>query len=387
MGWHWALEIARLGHEVWVLTRANNRGPIEAALIRMPAIPNLHFLYYDLPSWARWWKKGARGLYPYYIFWQWGACRLAKREHARTGFEYVHHITFGSIRLPSFMGVLGVPFVFGPVGGGERAPWRLRRGYPLRGWVNDAVRDLGNILISWDPLMRHTLSTASLVLTKTPDSRALIPQTLQRNVRDQLEVGVCVPYPHRAKPGPTSPRMLYVGRFIYFKGMHLGLSAFARCRQAGLNATLTMVGAGPDEGRWRRQAADLGLQGSVRWLPWQDSDALQQIYPAHDLFLFPSLHDSSGNAILEAMAHGLPVVCLDLGGPAVLVNDNCGRAVPARGLSSSQVVAQLAGALIELSVNPSTYVCCSKYALVRAHSFNWAAPVSSVYDDLSKAIL
>ena len=45
------------------------------------------------------------------------------------------------------------------------------------------------------------------------------------------------------------------------------------------------------------------------------------LYQTHDVFLFPSLHDSGGIAVLEAMYLGLPVVCLDLGGPAVSVGD------------------------------------------------------------------
>ena len=67
VGWHWALETARLGHEVWVLTRANNRSAIEAALAQRPPMHNLRFCYYDLPAWARWWKKGRRGIRLYCI--------------------------------------------------------------------------------------------------------------------------------------------------------------------------------------------------------------------------------------------------------------------------------------------------------------------------------
>ena len=39
-----------------------------------------------------------------------------------------------------------------------------------------------------------------------------------------------------------------------------------------------------------------------------------ELFGSHDLFLFPSLHDSGGFVVLEALSHGLPVVCLDLGG-------------------------------------------------------------------------
>ena len=45
-----------------------------------------------------------------------------------------------------------------------------------------------------------------------------------------------------------------------------------------------------------------------------------ELYRRHHALLYPSLHDSSGNVVLEALFHGLPVVCLDLGGPAEIVD-------------------------------------------------------------------
>ena len=63
IGWNWAMQIARF-HEVWVLTRAANRQAVEAAL-RANGPANLRFAYYDLPRWARFWKRGPRAVLPY----------------------------------------------------------------------------------------------------------------------------------------------------------------------------------------------------------------------------------------------------------------------------------------------------------------------------------
>ena len=68
VGWNWALQAARR-HEVWVLTRGNNREAIEAELAESP-VGNLHFVYHDLPRWASFWKRGGRGLHLYYLLWQ-----------------------------------------------------------------------------------------------------------------------------------------------------------------------------------------------------------------------------------------------------------------------------------------------------------------------------
>ena len=108
-------------HDVWVITRANNRSAIEAGLSRAPN-DRLHFVYYDLPPWARWWKKGKRGVQLYYYLWQIGIYFVARRLHRNGQFDLTHHLTFGKYWSPSFLSLLPIPFIWGPVGGGESAP-------------------------------------------------------------------------------------------------------------------------------------------------------------------------------------------------------------------------------------------------------------------------
>src|SRR3546814_13312282 len=75
--------------------------------------------------------------------WQWLAVGVARDLHRRERFDCVHHVTYAGLRIPSFMGRLGVRFVFGPVGGGESAPWRLRWGYSLGGLLSSDERRVG----------------------------------------------------------------------------------------------------------------------------------------------------------------------------------------------------------------------------------------------------
>lgn len=382
VGWHWAMELAGMGHDVWVLTRKNNRSTIEAELARMPSIPNLHFIHYDLPRWARWWKKGNRGVYTYYLLWQWGAYRLAKIVHERERFDRVHHVTFVSVRQPSFMGNLGIPFTFGPVAGGERAPLRLRFGYGVRGFVLDAIRDVMNLMVRFDPLMRRTFRQAKEIYVTSEQSRELIPYRYWNKTRIQLAIGW-----EESEDGANcrshdnSPlRILYIGRFLYWKGMHLGLLAFALFLDSHSDARLTMLGKGPDEARWKQLANELGITKQVDWIEWMSRDELPELYARHDALLFPSLHDSGGMVVLEAMAHGLPVVCLDLGGPGVMVDETCGRVVKTAGAGKREIVQALANAMIEIAEDSMLRAYLQKGALNRVSSFSWKSIVRSVYE-------
>jgi len=84
----------------------------------------------------------------------------------------------------------------------------------------------------------------------------------------------------------------------------------------------------------------------------------------------PSLHDSGGWVCLEAMAAGRPVICLDLGGPALQVTQETGIKVPA--ISPDQAIRDLAAAMVKLATDPALRARMGQAARprVREH-FNW----------------
>jgi glycosyltransferase involved in cell wall biosynthesis len=377
VGWHWAMALARSGHEVWVITRANNRDSIERALRAEPR-PHPSFMYYDLPAWGRWWKSGSRGVRLYYVLWQWGAYRAVRQLNRVCRFDIVHHITFGVFRHPSFMAFLGVPFVFGPLGGGEVAPPQLRETFPLRGRVLDAVRDFANRVARIDPLMAAIYRRSAAILCKTRETLHAIPEKYREKCLIQVEVGTDAPHPDRVRREPRDKRqfqVLYVGRLIYWKGLHLGLRAFAQFSATHPDARLTVIGGGRDE-RWLRGIAHrLGIASAVTWMPWLERSQVMQAYAQHDAFLFPSLHDSSGNVVLEAMCCEVPVICLEVGGPAALVDSSCGFRVGAG--EPHRVVDGLARALAMLAENPALGRTMGEAGARRARQqFSWARQVT-----------
>lgn len=382
IGWNWAIELARLGHEVWVLTRANNKASIEAVSSDCEEFGKLNFLYYDLPTWARWWKKGGRGIRFYYLLWQVGAYRIAKHMHREMRFDLVHHITFGLVRQPSFMGGLGIPFIFGPVAGGERAPWKLRFGYGIRGWLLDGLRDMANSFVKFDPFMWYTFRKATKIYATSEQTRNLIPSIFRNKTCIQLAIGWDgnnKSEGHKEKDHIV--RVLYVGRFLYWKGLHLGLAAFAKLLESIPNARFTLVGKGSEEKKWKKLVDKLDITDNVDWVSWVDQNNLTELYQQHNVFLFPSLHDSGGMVVLEAMSFGLPVICLDLGGPGVMVNETCGYKINTIGCPETKVVDSLSDALIKFFEDAEQRKYLIKGALKRANEINWRSLVKSVYVD------
>lgn len=382
LGWQWATQLAARGHEVWVVARRVNQADIEHALAASGKAERLHFIYHDcrflLPI-LRLLK--ARFRYFYYYAWQWGAYRAARKAHAEQRFDLVHHVTWVQFRAPSFMGRLEIPFVFGPVAGGEAAPWALRAVVGPRQWLVDLLRDAWTHLARFDPMVKRTYREATRINVATPETLARLPAFARAKARIQLAIAYEAPagmQPHAVQHG-GGVKFLFVGRFLGLKGMALGLAAFAAAVRRHPGASLTMVGEGPVGAAWRRLARTLGIADRVRWIDWLPHDEVEALYASHDVLLFPSLHDSGGLVLLEAMSRGLPVVCLDLGGPGVIVDETSGIKVGAAGRSRREVEAALAAALEHLLDDPDRLAALRAGAQQRAAQFSWNRLIDGTY--------
>jgi glycosyltransferase involved in cell wall biosynthesis len=125
------------------------------------------------------------------------------------------------------------------------------------------------------------------------------------------------------------PRILFVGRFVYYKGIDVLIDAMTRCP-----GTLMLVGDGSLEGELRTQVATLGLQDRVRFIGRVSDEDLPAYYHASDVFVLPSVAvtEAYGLVQIEAMAAGVPVVSTNLptGVPWVNQDGVTGLVVPPR---------------------------------------------------------
>jgi glycosyltransferase involved in cell wall biosynthesis len=235
---------------------------------------------------------------------------------------------------------------------------------------------------------RRACRQALVVYDKTKESRVALPRQFHPNIAIEMEIGIDPAEPESpSEHAPGAPlRLLYAGRYLYWKGMHLGLRAVAEARARGEAVELTMLGRGPSEKAWRALAHALGIDAAVTWLSWVPHENMGELYRAHDALLFPSLHDSSGNAVLESLAQGLPVICLDLGGPGTIVDQTCGRVVGTAGRDEAACVAGLADAIAELNRSPPLRRELGAGARARAGEFHWPKQVVRLYADVDRRL-
>ncbi len=351
-GWNWVRQIARFA-EVWVITRANNQPVIEKALKEEP-VPGVHWVYFDLPRWTRFWKQGQRGVHLYYYLWQLGAYRIGKRLHQEVGFDLVHHVTFSNYWMPSFLSLLPVCFIWGPLGGGESAPKDFYRTFFLWGKLYEYLRNLARWSGEHDPFVRLTARRAVVALAKAMETAERLQVLGVGDVRlmsavawprEEIERLVATPT-HVGNPF----RLMSIGRMLHWKGFHLGLRAFARFQQDFPESEYWFIGDGGERKKLERLAQALGVAKKVRFLGALSRQGVLSKLAEVDVLVHPSLHDSGAWVCVEAMGAGRPVICLDLGGSAVLITDETGLKVPAN--SPEQVIEDMAQALLRLAKDP-----------------------------------
>jgi glycosyltransferase involved in cell wall biosynthesis len=146
-------------------------------------------------------------------------------------------------------------------------------------------------------------------------------------------------------PNGESVRFIEIARLLHWKGFHLGLRAFAKAKLP--DAEYWIVGEGPELERLHNLTLDLGIAHQVKFWGLLPRDEVLQKLAQSSVLVHPSLHDSGGWVCLEAMAAGRPVICLDLGGPAVQVTSETGFKVPAH--NPEQAVSDLAQAMVRLA--------------------------------------
>ncbi|HLJ50813.1 MAG TPA: glycosyltransferase [Bryobacteraceae bacterium] len=372
VGWNWVREFAR-DNEVWVITRSNNRVPIERALARH-SLPSAHFVYYDLPRWARFWKRGSSGLRLYYYLWQAGVYFVARRLTRECSFDFVHHVTLVKYWAPSFIGCLGVPFIWGPIGGGESAPLAFRSAFSARGKIYDIVRTAARSLSDCDPFVGLTARRATISLASTEDTAARLRALGCEEVHvfpgvalnDQdLRILRRIGFRHE-----DPFRIMSLGNLLHLKGFDLALRAFARFVAAGGDGEYWLIGDGPERRRLEDLAQRLGIAEHIRfWGRLPRPRALARLAEC-DVLAHPTLHDSGGWTCLEAMAAGKPVVCLDLGGPALQVTAETGIKIPA--ITPDQVVNDIGVAFETLARNSELRRRMGEVGRLRVYSqFRW----------------
>lgn len=249
--------------------------------------------------------------------------------------------------------MLPIPFIWGPLGGGESTPPCLSPALSGKGRLFEMIRTVRLAVTESDPFVKTTARRAQIILAKTEDTARRVRKLGGRHIRVISEAGLPEEELHRlALMSPKSGgsfRFLSLGRLLYWKGFEIGIRAFARISVELPDAEFWIVGDGPELPRVTRVAQELGVTSKVRFLGGMPRAQALEVLAECDVLVHPSLHDSGGWVCLEAMAAGRPVICLDTGGPGLQVTSEAGIKIAPQ--SPSQTIEEIAKAMYTLATN------------------------------------
>ena len=321
-GFAWARILGGIG-ETWILTRPwpARRADLDQAIAAAPEGRSIHLVYVEAPRWIAsvdWdpFRRGHQRLE--YLLWQLAAIRTARRIARQEEIDLVWHLTFANVWMGSIGGLVGRPFILGPVGGGVGPAWRLATGFGVRGLAYEVLRSaIRTTSRHLNPLARLAWSRASLILAQNDETVRWLPRSVRPRVEIFHHVALDEPPPHLARVrSPDSPPVaIFAGRLLAWKGAALGLKAIARLP----GWRYIIAGDGPQVPRLKELAVTLGIADRIEFRGWVERDAvLRAMVEEADVLLFPSVHEEGGWVVGEALAAGLPVVCLDRGGPPLV---------------------------------------------------------------------
>lgn len=271
-------------------------------------------------------NRGLLGVYARYIAWQTRSIPVAKSLVADGGLDVAHHFSWGSLAVGSPLWRLGIPFVFGPVGGGSVPPKELLPLMRRRDRWREHVRRIVVRGLPVNPRARRTLAN-SVVIAANSDTAKLVRNRCKTEPKMMMPEatpdGLLAAVPHDV--GSRDPwQVVWLGRLFPWKGITLALNALSLCDP---RARLTVVGGGPELERAKGHARSLGIEDRVRFtgqLPWNEVKAELDLAK---VFLFSSIRDTTGAQLLEAAARGLPIVGIAHQGVGDYVPRNAGRLV------------------------------------------------------------
>lgn len=308
--------------------------------------------------------------------------------------DIFHHVVPQAPRYPSSLGRQAKRFVLGPIGGGLRVPEAFRELVEDSEPLFARLRRFDSLRFRHDPWLRATYQAANVILLTAPYMLDILPEEFHSKVEFIAETGIdSDAYHGESSDRPNSGKtiVLYVGRITPYKGLEFLLRALAKLPGEIIkNTRAHIVGAGESnyEKRCREITAQLHLADHVIFHGRCSKRAVLEHYRRAHIFCFPTLAETTGNVLLEAMAMGLPTVSTNYGGPAAVVDSKSGILVnPESPESFSAGIAEaLQGLILNGDLRKTIGAHARQHVLKTLSWHSKGEQISDVYDRLVRGI-
>ena len=386
VGWHWVLEMSKY-FDLWVLTRKSNQKTIENWLSQQANPPHIHFIYFDLPQWAKFWKKGMSGVRTYYILWQLFSNKIVKKTMEAQKIDIYHHLTYGNALWP--IGKYGQKkfFVWGPTGAGDLIPSDFSKHYNLKGRILALIRRISVKTLPINIGFRSRCKNANLILCKTDVTRASIPKKYRDKAIIFTDVAVekldIAKYSNKPQESIVTS-YLAVGRLDAWRGFDLLLEAFHLALKKDKNIELEILGKGSDYMRLAQIINRLDIGSKVKLIGQVSMDEYYSKIAASDVIVNPCLKEGAVTTAFDSMSFSKPLICIETGGYTKYFNNEYAVVIPLT--KRNEVIQSLANAITLLTI-PEEREKRGNLAFKKSAEFSWEDKGVKIFESITEAFM
>lgn len=314
--------------------------------VRVHAIPE--------PAWTRLVPRiNSMAKLSYKAYSRWAVRVIARMLKDGQQFDVAHQLSPFALRHTSPLRFFNIPYVLGPRAGSLGTPEGLR-GETDSDPLFMKARKLDQLRFRWSSALRTTYQRASLVMGAAPYIQDVLGDLCDAPFRVESELGINQLPTENHRRDRSGVRLLHVGRGVRSKGLRDVLQAISGLHPR-LPVHLDVAGQGPEIEHGIALAEALGLSEKVTFHGQIPRDAVDALYAAADIFVFPSFREPSGSVIFEAMSHGLPIIGAACGGPGHVIDTGSKHetGILIEPDNPDQFVDDIARAIVQLVVNPT----------------------------------
>lgn len=291
-------------------------------LARVVTWPEVRYFYQKLERFNAIAKPG-QPLFNYQVS-RWIKSALGRGER----FDIAHQMLPQAMRHGSPLRKFSIPYVIGPLGGGLDTPANFQEEVVSNNMFMSALRATTGVRLQYDPILRKSLQQADMILGVAPYVHERLEPIGIHSFRLMHEIGRgSVPPPRERSAQAGKLKLFHAGRVIRTKALRDTVRAMAYFRDLP-GVTLVSAGGGEDLPVCRAEAEHLGIADKITFLGKVSRQEVERHYAEADAFCFPSFREPLGGVLLEALAHGLPIITAARGGPEAIIDDSCGIKVP-----------------------------------------------------------
>lgn len=325
IGWNWVLQYEKNykeGDRIILLTKKFNEKDTRRGLKEFN-IQHVELVIVDVPNALNWFReKHSAFHHMYYILWQHWAWLWVK--HSGIRFDVIHHVTMNDYRIPSELyKAKGAKVIWGPMGGAQVTPRPLK--VYEKNQLVASFREFVNKSCSWNPFYKKALRSYYKIYCINNETQKQISRIVGKDVPLMPELALRDEYKNLPirKGKNDILKIVFVGRLIGKKGIAFLVDALS-LMPTDMDWELLIFGDGDDRALIEKQISDSGIGKNVKLMGNRPLNQIAEAYQQADVFVLPSLRETSGNVLLEAMAYAVPIVAFDTSFCRLLKEVDCG---------------------------------------------------------------